>query len=61
MTGISYLCDTRPAQRRNTDTILGQLPVKAKDYLTRFRVEKELNESDLRSYIKQFYIHSAQH
>ena len=104
------------SQRRHTDTILGQLPVEAKDwaqslpwnkrryllslcyilcastpdlqaeflddytadglvskmfedvdtlhrvkeYLTRFRVKKELNESDLRSYIKQFYIHSAQ-
>ena len=33
---------------------------RVKDYLIRFRVRKELNESDLRSYIKQFYIHSAQ-
>ena len=33
---------------------------RVKEYLIRFRVKKELNESDLRSYIKQFYIHSAQ-
>jgi hypothetical protein len=33
---------------------------RVKDYLIRFQVKKELNESDLRSYIKQFYIHSAQ-
>jgi len=33
---------------------------RVKQYLIRFRVKKELNESDLRSYIKQFYIHSAQ-
>jgi hypothetical protein len=33
---------------------------RVKEYLIRFRVKKQLNESDLRSYIKQFYIHSAQ-
>jgi hypothetical protein len=33
---------------------------RVKEYLMRFRVKKELHESDLRSYIKQFYIHSAQ-
>ncbi|WP_373535562.1 cobyrinic acid a,c-diamide synthase [Microcoleus sp.] len=33
---------------------------RVKEYLIRFQVKKELNESDLRSYIKQFYIHSAQ-
>lgn len=33
---------------------------RVKEYLIRFRVKKELHASDLRSYIKQFYIHSAQ-
>jgi hypothetical protein len=33
---------------------------RVKEYLIRFQVKKELNELDLRSYIKQFYIHSAQ-
>ena len=33
---------------------------RVKQYLIRFRVKKELNEIDLRSYIRQFYIHSAQ-
>jgi hypothetical protein len=33
---------------------------RVKEYLSDFRVKKELNETDLRNYIRQFYIHSAQ-
>ena len=32
---------------------------RVKQYLIGFRVKKDLNETDLRSYIRQFYIHSA--
>lgn len=33
---------------------------RVKEYLEEFRVQTELNETDLRSYIRQFYVHSSQ-